>query len=154
MTRLIKRYENRKLYDTTDRTYVSLKTIAAHVRAGETVQIVDQKTGQDLTVQILTQVILEEGKHGQPLFSTDFLHDLLRRSSTVMDSGLQQIKERVDGMVQNSMSRVGQLLKGTRSDELEQLRTQLDGLESLLHQFLNKKDPEQPDETSSETQSS
>ena len=154
MTRLIKRYENRKLYDTTDRTYVSLKTIAERVRAGETVQIVDQKTGQDLTVQILTQVILEEGKQGQPLFSTDFLHDLLRRSSTAMDSGLQQIKDRVDGMVQNSMSRVGQLIKGTRSDELEQLRTQLDGLEALLHQFLNKKAPEQPDETASEPKSS
>ena len=65
MARLIKRYENRKLYDTEASAYVSLADVAALVRRGETVEVIDKATGKDLTAQILTQMILEEGKPGQ-----------------------------------------------------------------------------------------
>ena len=73
MARLIKRYENRKLYDTEASAYVSLADVAALVRRGETVEVIDKATGKDLTAQILTQIILEEGKHGQSAISTEVL---------------------------------------------------------------------------------
>ena len=65
MARRIKRYDNRKLYDTETSEYVSLSDIADLVRGGETVEVVDNVTGPDITDQTLTQIILEEGKSGR-----------------------------------------------------------------------------------------
>ncbi len=63
-TRLIKRYANRKLYDTHDSRYVTLQQIAAFVRRGEDVKIIDNKTKEDLTNVTLAQIIYEEEKKG------------------------------------------------------------------------------------------
>ena len=57
--RLIRRYENRKLYDPAARRYVTLDDLAATVSAGEEVQVLDQKSGEDLTNLVLAQVVLE-----------------------------------------------------------------------------------------------
>ena len=62
--RVIKRYANRKLYDTRDSRYVTLQQIAAFVRAGEDVRIVDNTTKEDLTQLTLAQIIYEEEKKG------------------------------------------------------------------------------------------
>ena len=70
-TRRITRYgSSRKLYDTVDRRYVGLDDIASLIRQGEMVKAVDSKSGADVTAQILTQVILEEGKKGTWLVPT------------------------------------------------------------------------------------
>jgi polyhydroxyalkanoate synthesis repressor PhaR len=57
---LIKKYANRKLYDTSNRRYISLPQVAAFVRQGEEVQVIDKDSGQDITDIILKQVILED----------------------------------------------------------------------------------------------
>jgi polyhydroxyalkanoate synthesis repressor PhaR len=59
---VIKRYPNRKLYDTEAKRYITLQEIAALIRQGEEVQVVDHGTGEDLTAVTLTQVILEQEK--------------------------------------------------------------------------------------------
>jgi polyhydroxyalkanoate synthesis repressor PhaR len=59
---VIKRYPNRKLYDTTAKQYITLEGIAARIRYGEEVQIVDHATGEDLTTLTLTQIIFEQEK--------------------------------------------------------------------------------------------
>lgn len=63
--RVIKRYANRKLYDTRDSRYVTLQQIAEYVRGGEDVRIVDNKTKEDLTNVTLAQIIYEEEKKGE-----------------------------------------------------------------------------------------
>jgi polyhydroxyalkanoate synthesis repressor PhaR len=63
--RLIKRYANRKLYDTRESRYVTLHQIAGLVRAGEDVRIIDNTTKEDLTTVTLAQIIVEEEKKGQ-----------------------------------------------------------------------------------------
>ncbi len=63
--RIIKRYANRKLYDTRDSRYVTLQQIALYVRAGEEVQIIDNNTKEDLTNVTLAQIIYEEEKKGE-----------------------------------------------------------------------------------------
>jgi polyhydroxyalkanoate synthesis repressor PhaR len=136
MARLIKRYENRKLYDTASSTYVSLADVAALVRAGTTVEVIDNASGKDLTAQILTQIILEEGKRGQSTIPTEVLHDLVRRSNAMLDAGIGQIKHSVDDLVQSSLGRVNKLLHGAQSSELTQLRDQLSHLERLLTRVL------------------
>jgi polyhydroxyalkanoate synthesis repressor PhaR len=62
---VIKKYGNRRLYDTSNSRYINLEDIAAQVRNGKDVQVLDAKTGEDLTRVILTQIILEDAK-GQP----------------------------------------------------------------------------------------
>jgi len=62
---VIKKYENRRLYDTSASRYVNLEEVAGQIRKGVDVQVVDAKTGEDLTRVILTQIIMEDAK-GQP----------------------------------------------------------------------------------------
>ena len=111
MARRIKRYTNRKLYDTESSEYVSLNDIAEMVRRGETVEVVDNTTGEDLTAQTLTQIILEEGKDGREVIPSDLLHQLLRRSGEVVDSGIDQIRSTVDDLVRSSLGRLKQLVQ-------------------------------------------
>ncbi|MBX3247202.1 MAG: polyhydroxyalkanoate synthesis regulator DNA-binding domain-containing protein [Myxococcales bacterium] len=63
--RIIKRYANRKLYDTRDSRYVTLQQIAEYVREGEDVRIIDNKSKEDLTNVTLAQIIYEEEKKGE-----------------------------------------------------------------------------------------
>jgi polyhydroxyalkanoate synthesis repressor PhaR len=145
MNRLIKRYPNRKLYDVEASVYVSLNDIARLIREGETVQIVDNATGEDITAQTLTQVVLDEGKRGTSILPTDMLHDLLRRSGQVIDDRFEQIRHGVDELVQGSLGRLTRVLHGSRSDELQELREQLAQLDSTLSRILKDRgENEQP----------
>ena len=78
MSRLIKRYGSRKLYDTQESRYVSLEDIASWVRDGEDILVQDNGTGENVTVQTLTQVISEEGRKGASFLPSNLLHDLIR----------------------------------------------------------------------------
>lgn len=138
MARLIKRYENRKLYDTEASAYVSLSDIADLVRQGETVQVIDNVTGDDLTAQTLTQIILEEGKQGKHVLPTDLLHDLLRRSGEVVDTSLERLRHGMDDLVQSSVGRLNQLVpESQRRSELRELRDQVNHLEGVLNDLLS-----------------
>jgi polyhydroxyalkanoate synthesis repressor PhaR len=147
MARRIKRYTNRKLYDTESSEYVSLSDIAAMVRRGETVEVVDNTTGEDLTAQTLTQIILEEGKNGREVIPSDLLHQLLRRSGEMVDSGIDQIRSTVDDLVKRSLGRLQELVQSPRARELDELRTQLRELEQRISVLLDHLD-EAPDESS------
>jgi polyhydroxyalkanoate synthesis repressor PhaR len=137
MPRLIKRYDNRKLYDTEASQYVSLSDIAELVRSGETVRVVDNTSGDDLTAQTLTQIILEEGKSGDDVLSSDLLHELLRRSGRALDTGLGQLRTTVDDLVQASLGRLRELVQSPSAQELDELRGQLRQLEHQLSILLD-----------------
>jgi polyhydroxyalkanoate synthesis repressor PhaR len=65
--RTIKRYSNRKLYDTRDSRYVTLEQIARMIREGDEIRVVENATGQDLTAATMAQIIFEEEKRGPHL---------------------------------------------------------------------------------------
>lgn len=67
VTRTIKRYSNRKLYDTHDSRYVTLEHLARMVRAGDEIRVVDNNSSQDLTAATLAQIIFEEEKKSPKL---------------------------------------------------------------------------------------
>jgi len=140
MARVIKRYGNRKLYDVEASEYVSLEQIAAIIRGGETVEVVDNVTGDDITAQTLTQVVLEEGKRGRHLLPTDLLHDLLRRGGKVIGSGVGQVKQGMEELVEGSLGRISRVLQGPQTQELRQLRTQLAQLEATLNRVLEEQE--------------
>ena len=80
---LIKKYGNRRLYDTTGSRYVNLDDLAAHIRAGRQVQVVDAKTGQDLTRVVLTQIITEDAKGKPTGLPLELLRQLIMASDEV-----------------------------------------------------------------------
>jgi polyhydroxyalkanoate synthesis repressor PhaR len=69
--RIIRRYSNRKLYDTHESHYVTLQALAALVRSGEDFQVVDHSSARDLTAATLAQIIFEEEKRGSKLPATE-----------------------------------------------------------------------------------
>jgi polyhydroxyalkanoate synthesis repressor PhaR len=75
----IKKYANRRLYNTGTSTYVTLEDLAAMVKTGEDFVVFDAKTGEDITRSVLTQIIFEqENKEGQNLLPIAFLRQLIR----------------------------------------------------------------------------
>src|SRR5829696_2474820 len=75
----IKKYANRRLYNTGTSTYVTLEDLATLVKNGEDFLVYDAKTGEDITRSVLTQIIFEqEGKEGQNLLPVTFLRQLIR----------------------------------------------------------------------------
>ncbi|HUW36208.1 MAG TPA: polyhydroxyalkanoate synthesis repressor PhaR [Rhodocyclaceae bacterium] len=76
--RLIKKYPNRRLYDTRTSTYITLVDVKGLVLAQEEFQVLDAKSGEDLTRSILMQIILEEEAGGSPMFSSDILSQIIR----------------------------------------------------------------------------
>ncbi|SIT82356.1 polyhydroxyalkanoate synthesis repressor PhaR [Pontibaca methylaminivorans] len=75
---LIKRYASRRLYNTETSDYVTLDDIAGFIRAGREVQIVDLKSGDDLTRQYLLQIIAEHESRGENVLPINVLNDLVR----------------------------------------------------------------------------
>lgn len=75
---LIKKYANRRLYDTQTSTYITLADVKEIVMKSEVFQVVDAKTNEDLTRSILLQIILEEEAGGTPMFSSAVLAQIIR----------------------------------------------------------------------------
>jgi polyhydroxyalkanoate synthesis repressor PhaR len=76
--RVLKKYPNRRLYDTRTSSYITLADVKRMVLDGETFEVRDAKTGDDLTRSILLQIILEEETGGVPMFSTQMLAQIIR----------------------------------------------------------------------------
>src|ERR1051325_513722 len=76
--RIIKKYPNRRLYDTETSAYITLAEVKALVLQYKEFQVQDAKTGDDLTRAILLQIILEEESGGVPMFTTDMLANIIR----------------------------------------------------------------------------
>ena len=76
--RLIKKYPNRRLYDTQTSSYITLTDVKQLVLDGDEFTVVDAKTGEDLTRSILLQIILEEEANGVPMFSSSVLAQIIR----------------------------------------------------------------------------
>ena len=76
--RVLKKYPNRRLYDTQTSAYITLADVKQMVLGGELFEVRDAKTGEDLTRSILLQIILEEESAGVPMFSTQTLAQIIR----------------------------------------------------------------------------
>ena len=83
-TRLIKKYPNRRLYDTKTSSYITLADVKQMVIRQEEFQVLDAKSGDELTRQILLQIILEEESGGMPMFSSDLLSQMIRSYGSAM----------------------------------------------------------------------
>jgi polyhydroxyalkanoate synthesis repressor PhaR len=79
----IKKYSNRRLYDSTNKRYVTLDDIAALIREGNEVKVIDSQTGADISKVILIQVVLESEKNKEDILPVSFLHMLIKYGNKV-----------------------------------------------------------------------
>ena len=76
--RIIKKYPNRRLYDTEISSYITVEDVRQLVVDGETFEVRDAKTGEEITRSVLLQIISEHEEHGQPMFSINLLSQIIR----------------------------------------------------------------------------
>ena len=89
----VKKYANRRLYDTLHSQYVNLRHIADLIKEGNTVEVIDASSGEDITKVILTQIILEEEKEQRNLLPTEFLHQIIQYGETTYEDFLSRTFE-------------------------------------------------------------
>ena len=86
--RLIRKYVNRRLYDTTESRYVNLDDLRRLIVEGQEIRVTERASGNDITTTVLLQIIGESQKESEPLLEPGFLCELIRLSSTNPDPGL------------------------------------------------------------------
>lgn len=138
MIRVIKRYESRKLYDTEESRYVSLEDIAQWVREDQEVRVIDNATSADVSAQVLTQIILDEGKKGTSFLPTELLHELVRAGEKALSSGVEQFQGKMGRIVQSSIDRLAPVRRAR--EEMGQLRDRLSQLEQALDNLDDNED--------------
>jgi polyhydroxyalkanoate synthesis repressor PhaR len=104
--RVLKKYPNRRLYDTRTSSYITLVDVKAMVLAAEAFEVRDAKTGEDLTRSILLQIILEEESGGVPMFSTLMLEQLIRFYGHSMQGLMGTMLEKNLGAFAEMQSRI------------------------------------------------
>ena len=150
---IIKKYENRRLYDSTNSRYINLDEIAELVKEGRDVKVVDAASGEDITRVVLTQIIMDDAKGSDSAFPLDILRQMVVASGrATQESALQYMKAMFD-MYQNAYRAMPltpfQLIPGSGSrssareqppeperqsprSEVDELKLRLEELESLI----------------------
>jgi len=137
--RMIKKYPNRRLYDTKTSSYITLADVKQMVLKHEDFQVVDAKTSDDLTRQILLQIILEEESGGLPMFSSDLLSHLIRfygnamqgLMGTYLEKNIHAFQE-----MQKSLQEQSQRMYGDNSRAPQELWAQFMNLQGPAMQSL------------------
>mgnify|MGYP001600165887 CR=1 FL=1 len=96
---VVKKYANRRLYNTESSSYITLDTLAEMVRSGRDFVVYDAKTGEDITRTVLTQIIVEEESKGRAMLPTGFLRQLIGFYGDSMQSVVPKYLEQAMGAV-------------------------------------------------------
>lgn len=132
--RLIKKYPNRRLYDTKTSAYITLADVKDLVLHQTAFQVVDAKSGEDLTRSILLQIIIEEEGAGAPMFSSDLLTQMIRFYGSAMQDMMGKYLE---GNIKSFSEMQGKLQEQARTIYGESSPMNKD----LWAQFLNFQGP-------------
>ena len=102
--RLIRKYVNRRLYDTTQSRYVNLQDLRELITKGSQVKVVEQATGADITTPVLLQIIAEGQRGGLPLLSAEFLAGMIRLGAADRDP---ELAGRLDRALKSALATPG-----------------------------------------------
>ena len=104
----IKKYANRRLYDTESSSYITLDRLAAMIREGRDFEVVDAKTGEDITHQVLTQIIVDEESRGSTLLPVNFLRQIIGLYGGQLQGAVPQYLEAaMDAFQKNQQAMAG-----------------------------------------------
>ena len=101
-TVVIKKYENRRLYDTTNSRYVNLEEVAQTTSQGNDLQVIDAASGEDITRLILTQIIVEDAKTPESTFPLDLLRQMVVASGRASQEGALKYMKAMPEIYQNT----------------------------------------------------
>src|SRR6476646_11760929 len=134
---LIKKYANRKLYDTRTSSYVTLERLAGLVRDGHEIKVVDRETGQDLTQVTLSQIVLSEEKRG-PVSDGGALHergqallDYVRKTLNVPSDLVNQMERRrgdLESVIDEAIEQALRRLRIPSHTDIDKINKRLDQL--------------------------
>src|SRR6266480_2945633 len=110
--RMIKKYPNRRLYDTANSGYITLADVKQMVLDFVDFQVIDAKSGQDLTRSILLQIILEEESAGMPMFSSEMLAQMIRFYGKAMQGMLGNYLEQSAKLFMDMQQRMHDQTRG------------------------------------------
>ena len=137
-TRVLKKYPNRRLYDTRSSSYITLADVKQMVLGGEDFEVRDAKTGEDLTRSILLQIILEEESGGVPIFSSSMLANIIRfyghAMQGLMGSMLERNLQAFAEMQQQLVQGQAPLVQGLMGTYLEQSRAMFETMQQQMAQ--------------------
>lgn len=118
--RLIKKYPNRRLYDTAESRYITLDEVRTMVLNETAFKVVDRQSNEDITRNILLQIIMEQESGGQPLFSADILSRFIRNYGEAAQSGFSEYLDTslrfFTEQQKTVQEQVGKVLGGTPMD--------------------------------------
>lgn len=147
--RLIKKYPNRRLYDTEDSRYITLDDARQMVLDAVPFMVVDQKTGEDLTRSILLQIIMEQEGQGETLFTNDVLSEFIRNYgansrenfSHFLQASMRMFSEQQAQLVQH----MDRALEGTPMDFWMKMTQQnLENFQKLQSKIFNSSEQDEP----------
>jgi len=93
--KVLKKYPNRRLYDTEQSAYVTLEDVAKMIKEGVQVEVIDLKTNQDVTAFILSQIIMERAKKNNALLPVSLLHLIIRSGEDVLNDFFEKYLEKI-----------------------------------------------------------
>ncbi|MEA3011591.1 MAG: hypothetical protein QOD42_136 [Sphingomonadales bacterium] len=109
---IIKKYANRRLYDTESSTYITLERLAEMVRQKRQFQVLDAKSGEDITRSVLTQIIMDEESRGSTMLPVNFLRQLISMYGDQMQSVVPQYLEASLDALQRNQSQMREAMAG------------------------------------------
>ena len=144
---ILKKYSNRRLYDTQKSAYVNLGEVADIIRRGKTIKAIDAKTKEDVTAFVLTQIILEQAKNNNVLLPVSLLHMIIRYGENVLHEFFENyLEQTINAYVAYKSKADDQFRKWLEvgmdlSDMTQQSLTQLNPFRALFDQFPGSKPP-------------
>lgn len=109
---IIKKYANRRLYDTESSTYITLERLAQMVRQKRDFKVLDAKSGEDITRSVLTQIIMEEEARGATMLPVNFLRQLIGMYGDQMQAVVPQYLEASLEQLQRNQSQIQEAMAG------------------------------------------
>jgi polyhydroxyalkanoate synthesis repressor PhaR len=114
----IKKYANRRLYDTESSAYITLDRLAEMVREGREFEVVDAKTGEDITRQVLTQIIVDEETRGSTMLPVNFLKQLIGLYGNSMQGVVPQYLDAAMDAFKRNQKALGDAFSGNAFGDL------------------------------------
>ena len=150
MAYVIKRYSNRKLYDTQESRYVTLEELEEMIRAGKEIRVLDAATREDLTSVTLAQIILENERAHRAALPTTLLHQLIKHGETWQDFVQHSLRQSLEGIITSQReadrifrewaSRAGWLTSKERAPDARKNREGGEEAESLREEVVALKE--------------
>lgn len=158
MPRIIKKYANRRLYDTKTSQYITLDDLKQLIISGHAVQVVDAKNKNDISREVLLQLVAEQESLGQPILNEAILTSLIRFYDHPMQKLASSYLEMALGQLQDQRARLSEKMQDIMESPVELAskftrelsRQNLDWMGQLQETFLAAMNPSKRDEDSSE----